>query len=861
MFQSMLNSIFGKLTNSNDYKLSHIKPLIAKINDLESKYENLSQDELKDVVKGWKEELWKLDDQTQLNAKLDELLPDVFAVVRESAKRTMNQRHRDVQLIAGITLHQGKVAEQKTGEGKTLTATLPLFLNALTGKGAHLVTPNDYLSKHGAGWYGPVYDYLGLKVGVIVDQGAFIFDSEYVAAEEIDKYSKKLKPTNRAEAYAADITYGTNSQFGFDYLRDNMVDNLQRVVQKNPRGESWAHNFAIVDEVDSILIDFARTPLIISSVPSNTDTKKYLEYATLASQLVKDTDYDVDEKDRRVTLTEIGINKIERKLGVENLYEKDFETIHRIENALRAKEIFIKDKDYVVKDGEVLIVDQFTGRILQGNRWSEGLHQAVEAKENVAIKAETKTVATISYQNYFRLYKKLAGMTGTAQTEAEELFKIYSLDVVSIPTYKPVARTDRSDYVYKTESAKYRAIAEDIGERNKSGQPVLIGTTSVEKSQLLGTYLKKLKVPHEVLNAKNHTREAMVIAQAGQKGAVTVATNMAGRGVDIILGGDPFDKEKYDEVIASGGLYVIGTERHESRRIDNQLRGRSGRQGDVGESRFYISLQDDLMRIFGGDQMAGVMTRLKVDENIPIESGMITKVIENSQKKVESLNFDRRKSIVDYDDVMNVQRETVYGLRRRFLFEEKEGQNHEEFLNWVKDKIKSFPISADIDSIFEENVKKHSDRIWAYVVSKVSLDVIDVYWTDHIDTMAGLRDAIRLRHFGNVDVLVEYKREARDLFDQFQLKVWEDIADKLSKVNVNVAYNTESVENAPQNVRLSGTAEPEYGVATEAGNIVEGEVSAPVPQVPVKSAHPDLGRNDPCWCGSGKKYKKCHYPN
>ena len=853
----MLTNIFGKLTNSNDFKLTKIKPIVEKINALEEKYSDMTQEELRDVVKGWQEELRgdKHNSPEAIEQKLNEILPDAFAVVRESSKRTMNQRHRDVQLMAGIVLHQGKVAEQKTGEGKTLTATLPLFLNSLSGKGAHLVTPNDYLSKHGAGWYGPVYDYLGLKVGVIVDQGSFVFDPEYIAGDEIDYYSKKLKPCNRGEAYMSDITYGTNSQFGFDYLRDNMIESLNRAVQRNPRGGFWSQNFAIVDEVDSILIDFARTPLIISSTPTNSDTQKYAQYSILADDLIKITDYLVDEKQRSVTLSELGINKIERRLGVSNLYETDFETIHRIENALKAKELFAKDKDYVVKDGEIFIVDQFTGRILHGNRWSEGLHQAIEAKEKVTVKAESRTVATISYQNYFRLYKKLGGMTGTAQTEAEELFKIYSLDVVSIPTFKPLARIDKADLVYKTETAKYRAIAKDIAERFQKGQPVLVGTTSVEKSQLLATFLKRLKIPHEILNAKNHAREALIISQAGKKGSVTVSTNMAGRGVDIILGGDPYSDSSYKEVIEVGGLYVIGTERHESRRIDNQLRGRSGRQGDIGESRFYLSLQDDLMRIFGGEQIQNIMNRLKIDENVPIESGLISKAIEGSQKKVETVNFDRRRSIVEYDDVMNVQRETIYAIRRKFLLETI-GENGEEFLNWVKEKVNSFVENSNIEEIFEKNLKKHGDKIWPAVVSKVSLDVMDVYWMDHIDTMSNLRDGVRLRSYANIDPLVEYKKESRELFQTLQNQIWADIVEKLSKVDVKVAYNTPNNEAPlPQQKEIANT-NPEYGVADESAEVT----GRPLSNSPIPTKR-DLGRNEPCWCGSGKKYKKCHYPN
>ena len=837
----MFNKILGKLINNNDYKLSELQPIVEKINALEPKFEKLKDSDIKKQTQKW---------QKEKGLDIDKILPEAFALVREAAKRSMNQRPRDVQLMAAIVLHQGKIAEQKTGEGKTLTATLPLYLNALTGQGAHLVTPNDYLSKHGAGWYGPVYHMLGMSVGVIIDDVSYVYDPEYTDAETLDEFSRHLKPSNRVDAYKCDITYGTNSQFGFDYLRDNMGVSEQELVQINPNGKFAVHNFAIVDEVDSILIDIARTPLIISS-QKDLQPEMYHQFAELAVGLVKETDYELNEKDRVVTLTELGINKIERKLGVKNLYEKDFLTVHHIENALKAKALFIKDKDYVVKDGQVIIVDQNTGRMLMGNRWSDGLHQAVEAKESLQIQAESKTVATISYQNYFRLYNKLAGMTGTAATESEEFFKIYKLDVVIIPTNKPLARKDKSDLVYKTETAKYRAIAKDIAERNKKGQPVLIGTTSVDKSQLLSTYLKRLKIKHEVLNAKNHEREALIIADAGKKSAVTVSTNMAGRGVDIILGGQ-VNSPEYKEVIKSGGLYVIGTERHDSRRIDNQLRGRSGRQGDVGESRFFLSLQDDLLRIFGGEKIESVMNRMGVDENMPIEAGLISRSIENAQKKVEGMNFDSRKALVEYDDVMNVQREAIYGMRRKILFSKKE--DSKIFFDWIIENAKS-QANADFNKVWDQKLKKHGNDVWFEVVKRVSLEVIGVLWMEHIDTMDDLRSGVRLRGYGQVDPLVEYKREGRELFERLTTEMWHTIADRLVRVEVQVERNSNSLEATNPLSKPNADINFESG-KFESGVMQEAEGLSQT-QKPITNKN-SIGRNDPCWCGSGKKFKKCH---
>jgi preprotein translocase subunit SecA len=819
----MLTNIFGRLTNSNGYKLSNVKKILDKVNSFETEISKLSNEELRQQIDNYKHELRNSNLKAEeIEKRLNDILPRVYAIVRESSSRIMNQRHRDVQVMSGIVLHQGKVSEQKTGEGKTLTATLPLILNSLVGKGAHLITPNDYLSKHGAGWYGPLYDSLGIKVGVVVDNGSFIYDKDYLTPNYIDEYTKHLKPVPRRQAYEADITYATASTLGFDYLRDNMTVSKESIVQSSPIGELGVHTFAIVDEVDSILIDIARTPLIISDRQKDLDTAAYYEFARLADGLMKNTDYTSDEKDKIVTLTELGINKIERKLGVSNLYEQNFDTIHKVENALRAKEFYVKDKDYLVREGQVLIVDQNTGRVLEGNRWSKGLHQAVEAKENLEIKPENETVATISYQNYFRLYSKLAGMTGTAVTEAEEFFKIYSLDVVVIPTHKTISRIDRPDIVYKTETGKYRAMAKDIADRNKKGQPVLVGTISVEKSELLSKYLKRLGIKHEILNAKQHEREAMIIKQAGQKGSVTVATNMAGRGVDIILGGDPFDAEKHKEILELGGLYVLGTERHDSRRIDNQLRGRSGRQGEVGESRFYLSLQDDLMRIFGGEVIENIMGRLGLDDSTPIEASIISKSIENSQKKVESINFDRRRSLVEYDDVINVQREIIYKLRRKILFAEV--QNKQEFYDWLKSKLQNY--MDDFDDVVAKKEKKNGAEVWVRVLRGISLEVIDSLWMDHIDTMDDLRSDVSLRGYAQVDPIIEYKREAKSLFDILLNEIMTNIADRIRRVEVEV-----TLQKQPD-LQNNATQEAEEQLK--------------------------IGRNDLCFCGSGKKYKYCH---
>lgn len=860
----MINKLL-KYFDSSETKLRQYSKIVAQINSYEEDFKKLKDSDFAKKTEEYKE---KLKNKTYEEQKsiLDELLPEAYALVKEAASRSVGVRHYDVQLLAGIALHNGKVAEQKTGEGKTLTATLPLYLNSLTGRGCHLVTPNDYLSRHGAGWYGPLYTFLGLKVGVIVENTSFVYDSEYTNESFQDKYSSHFKPVNRQEAYQCDVTYGTNNEFGFDYLRDNMLNSFKDMVQTNTVGEYGAHTFAIVDEVDSILIDEARTPLIISS-SANIPLKDYMQYAAIAKQLDSNTDYEVDEKQRTANLTELGLRRVEKMLGIDNLYEVDFEIVRQVENAVRARALYIKDKDYVVQNGEVKIVDEFTGRILDRNRYSAGLHQAIEAKENVTIQPETKTVATTSYQNYFRLYNKLAGMTGTAKTEEEELYKFYGLEVVVIPTHRRIAREDRSDVVYKTISAKYRAIAHDIKERYDAGQPVLVGTTSVEKSEMLSTLLKRLKIPHNILNAKRHDQEALIIAQAGRAKSVTVATNMAGRGVDILLGGDPATDEEREKIKEIGGLYVIGTERHESRRIDNQLRGRSGRQGDPGESRFYISLQDDLMRIFGGTQIENIMNRLGVDENMPLSAGMVSKAIENAQKKVEGINFDMRKGVVQYDDVLNVQRERIYKLRYMIMqspeFEAVHNYIADESIRMTEDSFNEWylaKLSKPAVKKYKEMHEKHK-KDWLMFIKVDTLNVINEIWMNHIDAMHDLRQGIDLRRHGQLDPLSEYKREGRMLFDKMVSSIWAAMSSRLESVTENVNTAQAKIEEPDlKELKYNDTTEQEYGVAKEAST-QSSNSNGSTTTTYVASENEKVGRNDPCPCGSGKKYKHCHGKN
>ncbi|HRS23046.1 MAG TPA: preprotein translocase subunit SecA, partial [Candidatus Woesebacteria bacterium] len=673
---------FKSLFDENAKRIKSSQKIIAEINDFEPKITKLSDKQLAQKTDEFHSRLAG-------GETMDQLLPEAFAVVREAVKRTVGERAYDVQLIAAITLHQGAIAEQRTGEGKTHSVVFAAYLNALTGKGVHIITPNDYLTKVGTGWYSQALHFLGLSVAGIIHEQSFVYDTKFTdPSEKFDSRLTHLRPISRKEAYLADITYGTNNEFGFDYLRDHMVTQAQDMVQR-------PHHFAVVDEVDFVLIDEARTPLIISS-PNNQPTDKYYQFAKIAAGL-QPNDYVIDEKSRSATLSEFGIRKVEKILNIKNLYEESFETIHYIENAIKAMALFHKDKDYVIKDNEIIIVDEFTGRLMHGRRWSDGLHQAIEAKEGVPVQQESQTWATITFQNYFRLYEKLAGMTGTAATEAEEFRKIYNLDVVVIPTNKPCIRQDNQDLIFKSQRAKYAAVAAKVEEIHRQGQPVLIGTTSIEKNGIISSLLQKRGIPHNVLNAKNHQSEAEIIAKAGKKGAVTVATNMAGRGVDIILGGpkenvDPkLWQKEHDEVVKLGGLYVIGTERHESRRIDNQLRGRSGRQGDPGLSQFYVALDDDLMRIFGGEKIAALMTRFKMPENEALTHPIVSRVIEQIQIKVEGYNFDIRKNLVEYDDVINKQRKIVYNLRDSTL----QNPSEEEIFKYLENQVNNIIASQN----------------------------------------------------------------------------------------------------------------------------------------------------------------------
>ena len=855
----------------NKREIDRLSKIVDRVNVFEVKTKKLKDSDFPKKTEEFKKRITN-------NEELITILPEAFALVREASLRVLGMRHFDVQLMAAIALFEGKVAEQRTGEGKTLSAVAPLYLRALKGKGSHLVTVNDYLARLGAGWNGPIFDFLGLSVGVIIQENkSFIFDPKFVDNTHGDERLSHLKPCERKESYKADITYGTNNEYGFDYLRDNMVQTLDEMVQRG-------HYYAIVDEVDSILIDEARTPLIISA-PDTEPTDKYYKFAQLVEKLNSDTDYKIDEKAKSASLTEHGITKVEKILGVSNLYEKDFESIHHIENALRARSLYLKDKDYVVKDNQVTIVDEFTGRLMVGRRWSDGLHQAVEAKENVVIQQESKTLATISFQNYFRMYQHLSGMTGTAATEAEEFKKIYKLEVVVVPTHRPMVRRDNSDSIYKTLRGKYGAIVNEIEEKHKKGQPVLVGTTSIDKNEIISEYLKRRKIPHNVLNAKNHEREASIISEAGEVGAVTVATNMAGRGVDIVLGGarptDKNDLKRWDElhekVVKAGGLHVIGTERHESRRIDNQLRGRSGRQGDSGSSRFYLSLEDDLMRIFGGEQISSLMDRLKLPEDQPIENILISKAIEQAQVKVEGFHFDIRKRLVEFDDVANQQRDIIYKLRRKIL-ESKDSK--EDVLQRIKDRLaKSVDDQVELDSetvlanllevvpfdeISIKNIKsqianiKNKDETKEFL-NKVLEDVhrtregqvgadmmrqiekyaylgsIDHLWMDHIDHIDDLREGVELRAYGQRDPLVEFKNEAYSLFENLVIRINEELSRRLFRIGI-------------------GVPQPEIPLSQARENIDKSDMTGVVE--PKKK----IGRNDPCPCGSGKKYKHCHYP-
>ena len=913
-------SYLSKLLDLNAKEVDRLAKVVEKINSYDSKFKKLKDSDFAKKTQGFKERINK-------GESLESILPEAFALVREASFRAIGLKHFDVQLMAAVALFEGKVVEQKTGEGKTLSAVPALYLRALTERGAHLVTVNDYLARRDAGWNGPTFNLLGLSVGIIIQESkSFVFDPNYSDKSHGDERLEHLRPSSRREAYECDITYGTNNEFGFDYLRDNMAQSLDEIVQSSPLGKKTGgkeglgeHYFAVVDEVDSVLIDEARTPLIISA-PDSEPTQKYYQFAQLVEKLNPDTDFKIDEKAKTATLTDHGIARVEKLLGVPNLYEKDFDAIHHIENALRAKTLFLKDRDYIVKDNQVIIVDEFTGRLMFGRRWSDGLHQAVEAKEGVPIQQESKTLATISFQNYFRMYEVLSGMTGTAATEAEEFKKIYKLDVVVIPTHKPMIRVDYPDLIYKTLRAKYGAIVSDIEERYKKGQPVLVGTTSIEKNEIISQYLKRKKIPHNVLNAKNHEKEASIIADAGKLHAVTVATNMAGRGVDIVLGGafperpkgvlkEEWAKSKqvkkwqedHDKVVKLGGLYVIGTERHESRRIDNQLRGRSGRQGDPGSSRFYLSLEDDLMRIFGGDQIKSLMDRLAIPEDQPIENKLVSRAIEQAQIKVEGFNFDLRKSVVEYDDVANQQREVVYKLRRKVLmaddlrdivFEklekkidriilssQREGSFDYEYLLALfleivpfddaskdafkkklselegENEIREFLLKV-VKDVYDARVKQYGTDVSNQIDKFAYLSAIDHFWIEHIDYLDSLRENVRLQAYAQKDPLVEFKNEAYNSFESLLEKIDDELTRRIFRIGVMERPQEIPLDMAQTNVDTSDM------MGLSQSPEIKESVSGDKPLVKrVQASSKKIGRNDPCWCGSGKKWKKCHYPD
>ncbi|HBP00496.1 MAG: Protein translocase subunit SecA [Candidatus Uhrbacteria bacterium GW2011_GWF2_41_16] len=914
-----LKMIFG---DPNKKIVADLQKRVEKINAFESSFQTLSDEMLRAKTTEFKERLTK-------GETLDDLLPEAFAAVREASKRQLKQRHFDVQLMGGMVLHRGAIAEMRTGEGKTLTATAPLYLNALAGKGCHLVTVNDYLARRDAVWMGQIFYALGLSVSSIQHDAAFLYDPAYKHVPESETEGKHdeerdttgsfrvhmdyMRPVSRKEAYAADITYGTNNEFGFDYLRDNMVSRLEQKVQRKLY-------FAIVDEVDSILIDEARTPLIISA-PAEESNQLYYRFVSIVQTLVLQEDYNVDEKMRATTLTESGIAKIEKALGIENLYVQGGITmVHHAEQALRAHALYKCDRDYVVKEGEVIIVDEFTGRLMHGRRYSEGLHQAIEAKEGVPIQRESETLATITFQNYFRMYEKLAGMTGTAATEAEEFGKIYHLEVTSIPTSRPNCRVDLADRVYKNESGKFLSVAREVKRLHEIGQPVLIGTISIEKNEQLSELLKREGVPHNILNAKNHEKEAEFIAQAGRRGAVTLATNMAGRGVDIILGGNPPDAVEAEKVRKLGGLFVIGTERHESRRIDNQLRGRCGRQGDPGKTQFYVSMEDDLMRIFGSDRVRRMMDALGIPDDESIENRMVTSSIEKAQQRVEGHHFDTRKHLLEYDDVLNKHRELLYTRREEVLaaYEEPHldalqekileitedeleqivlfhtntgtefGSEKRENGDWDTKEIMEviqtiLPLSEEAKRQLEEAALKTgvdklhvaeqrtriietsmnvARKIYGEIVEKmgnrarlkdlernVILRAMDRLWIDHLAAMTQLRTGIGLRGYGQLDPLVEYKKEAFGMFNRLLAAINEEIANNFFKVATHAAQ-------AQQAITLGKSLLERAGVVLTGAVKTAG--STPVPSTPKIGGDEKVGRNDDCPCGSGKKYKKCH---
>ena len=866
-----LDKITNLLGNSDEKAVLKIQPLVDEINSLEDHMESLTDLELAAKTIEFKGRI--LDGE-----HLDSLLPEAFAVVREAAKRTLGQRHYDVQLIGGITLHQGKIAEMRTGEGKTLVATLAAYLNSLNGEGVHVVTVNDYLAKRDAEWMGSVYAKLGISVGALQNNGALLLTQT--------ETGWTLTDCQRSEAYKAEITYGTNNEFGFDFLRDNMADTLDEMVQR-------ARSFAIVDEVDNILIDEARTPLIISG-PSQQNPTEYAKFAKLVPALKEEEDFTIDEKLRAVSLTVPGIEKIEKTLRVDNLYDvANFGLVHFIENALRADVLYQKDKEYVVRNREVIIVDEFTGRLMEGRRYSDGLHQAIEAKENVTIQRESVTYATITLQNFFRLYGKLSGMTGTAATEAEEFWKIYKLEVVAIPTNKPVKRIDNQDLIYRDQKTKYAAVVDEIEERIHRGQPVLVGTTDIDRSEIISKLLKTKGIKHEVLNAKQHEREAIIVSQAGRPGSVTVATNMAGRGTDIVLGGiqEPGEEietwqQRQAQVIEAGGLCIIGTERHEARRIDNQLRGRSGRQGDPGETRFFVSLDDDLVRRFGGDRIQSIMDWAGMDDQTPIENGMISKSIENAQVKVEAFHFDMRKHLVDYDDVVNTHRDVIYQQREKVISGVDLSLQIKEMIisecesiifncmpgnlpeNWDIDRLlvevsNLVPLNeelSDTEIILDQGpgdyldlMKDHLNNVYGNFEDTLGSEMcrriegflmlrsIDLNWVQHLTSMENLRQGIGLQAVGQRDPLVMYRKEGHEMFQTLQQRIQEDVSHTILRTG------TESIQQPVKSRRPPlGSRKPTSEMAKVGAR-----------QIQSKRTSSKVGRNEPCPCGSGKKYKRC----
>ncbi len=862
MFEG-LKKLFGDDTKA---KLKPFYGAVERINSLEASLKELTSEALKEKTAGLRARLEK-------GEALDAVLPEAFALVREAGRRTLGERHFDVQLLGGQVLHNRGIAEMRTGEGKTLVATLPAYLNALEGKGVHVVTVNDYLSRRDAVWMGQIHNLLGLTVGVINHDSSFLYDPLHSSKLEVESSKLEngqlktnnlkldetrdtlgsfkvvhefLKPCSRREAYSADITYGTNNEFGFDYLRDNLEYSPEKLRQRG-------YHYAIVDEIDSILIDEARTPLIISS-PVSESEDLYARFAGIARGLQAETDYTVDEKQKAISLTPTGIEKAEQALGIGNIYtEKGIKYVHHLETSVRAKALFELDKEYVVKNGEVIIVDEFTGRMMPGRRWSEGLHQAVEAKEGVKVQKESRTFASITFQNYFRMYAKLSGMTGTAKTSSEEFYKVYGLDVISIPTNKPINRTDQNDQIFQTEAGKFKAIARKVAELNAKGQPVLIGTVSIEKNEVLSQYLKSVGVPHELLNAKNHEREGEIIAQAGRKGAVTVATNMAGRGVDIKLGGNPTSPVLSEEVKKIGGLFVLGTERHEARRIDNQLRGRSGRQGDPGETQFFVSMEDSLMRVFASDTIKNMMGRFGIPEDEPIENRIITRSLETAQTKIEGFNFDSRKHVLEYDNVLNHQRSVIYERRRKILVGgPAEVDSYLAQLVSYSPLAKGVPPSSagrDVEPDFSKVIASKKQQIgvdFYPAVQRLILQTIDLFWVEHLEIMDYLRGSVNLRAYGQRDPLVEYKKEGLKTFKEMEVSIVAQVMNVFPHVGgAPVMQEQIKLQEVHEQAQLIGSGDEESD-SKHQGNVHR------------TSDEPKVGRNDACPCGSGKKYKKCH---